>query len=125
MELTKRNISLTCKKGSAMTQLTLDDDFNVPDTKADIERIMKYQGQIEPESIRALDGKVVVRGKLAFRILYGGVGGENAIHNMKGSIPFEETARRRNTISWRDGGSFYQLDQFTENQCKSSCHSTY
>ncbi len=91
MELTKRNISLTCKKGSAMTQLTLDDDFNVPDTKADIERIMKYQGQIEPESIRALDGKVVVRGKLAFRILYGGVGGENAIHNMKGSIPFEET----------------------------------
>ena len=61
MELTKRNISLTCKKGSAMTQLTLDDDFNVPDTKADIERIMKYQGQIEPESIRALDGKVVVR----------------------------------------------------------------
>lgn len=91
MELTKRNISLTCKKGNAVTQLTLDDDFNVPDTKADIERIMKYQGQIEPESVRTLDGKVVVRGKLAFRILYGGVGGENAIHNMKGSIPFEET----------------------------------
>lgn len=91
MELTKRNISLTCKKGNAVTQLTLDDDFNVPDTKADIERIMKYQGQIEAESVRTLDGKVVVRGKLAFRILYGGVGGENAIHNMKGSIPFEET----------------------------------
>ena len=30
---------LTCSKGKSISQITIDDDFNVPDAKEDVERI--------------------------------------------------------------------------------------
>lgn len=89
MELTKLNMRLTCRKGQVMTQITVDDDFNVPDAKEDIERILKYQGDIQPDIVKAAEGKVNIHGKLVFRMIYGG--GENSVHSMKGSLPFEDT----------------------------------
>lgn len=90
MELVKQKMQITWNKGKTVTQLTLDDDFNVPDSKEDIDRIMKYEGTITSENIRVSEGKAGVKGKLNFRLLYGGAGEENSVHSMKGSIPFEE-----------------------------------
>ena len=42
---------LKCK---STLQLTLDDDFNVPDVKPDIDKIIKEQGEIKITDIKAM-----------------------------------------------------------------------
>ena len=46
MELQKKYIHMSREKGEAVTQITLDDDFNVPDVKPDLLRIIMDRGEI-------------------------------------------------------------------------------
>ena len=64
-------MQLTCSKGRSITQITIDDDFNVPDVKEDVERIIKYDGNVQTEQVRVLENRAGIKGKLAFRVLYG------------------------------------------------------
>ncbi len=45
MDLTKKYIHMNREKGKAVTQITLDDDFNVPDMKPDLIRIILDKGE--------------------------------------------------------------------------------
>lgn len=87
MELVKQSMHMTCNKGRSISQITIDDDFNVPDAKEDIDRIIKYDGALFTEPLRVSADKAGIKGKLSFRVLYGG---GDAIHSLKGMIPFEE-----------------------------------
>ena len=46
LELSKKYIHMNREKGKAVTQITLDDDFNVPVTKPDLIRIILDKGEI-------------------------------------------------------------------------------
>ena len=46
MDLTKKYIHMNREKGKAVTQITLDDDFNVPDMKPDLIRIILDKGEL-------------------------------------------------------------------------------
>ena len=46
MELEKKYIHMNREKGKAFTQITLDDDFNVPDLKPDLMRIILDKGEL-------------------------------------------------------------------------------
>lgn len=90
MELIKKNVHMNRLKGKMVTQLTLEDDFNVPDVKPDIDQMIKESSEIKIESVKVQEGKVTVRGKLIFRVLYCSSAAEKQIHNLAGEIPFEE-----------------------------------
>jgi hypothetical protein len=90
MELIKKNIHMNRLKGKIITQLTLEDDFNVPDVKPDIDQMIKDCSEIKIESVKVLDGRVIVKGKLLFKILYSSLGTGKLIHNLNGDINFEE-----------------------------------
>ncbi len=55
-----------------MAQITLDDDFNVPDTKDDIELIVKEWGNVQTDSVKVnKDKKAAVDGGIKiFTFLY-------------------------------------------------------
>ncbi|HEX3023076.1 MAG TPA: SPOCS domain-containing protein [Lachnospiraceae bacterium] len=91
MELIKKNIHMNKLKCKSSVQLTLDDDFNVPDAKPDIASMIKEQGNIVIHEIKALNGKLLVKGALLFNILY--ISDEDArpVHHISGSIPFDES----------------------------------
>lgn len=89
MELLKKNIHMNRWKTHATSQITLDDDFIVPDTLDDVEQVVLSTGDLQIESSRAQGEKVVVKGKLDFRILYRKA--EGGLQTLAGSIPFEET----------------------------------
>ncbi len=89
MELIKNRIHMNQFKGNATTQLTLDDDFIVPDTMEDMAQVMLSSGEIQIESVRNQEEKVTVRGKLEFCVLYRREAG--GLSTMAGSIPFEES----------------------------------
>lgn len=90
MELVKKNIHMNKLKCRSNVQLTLDDDFNVPDVKPDIDKIVKEQGEISLSDLKAMNGKLMVKGDLNFNLLYVSADGSRPVHNIVGKLPFEE-----------------------------------
>ncbi len=89
LELLKQNIHLNRFKYQVNTQVTLDDDFIVPDTMSDIAQVILDAGEIQLEPVKVQSEKVVVRGKLDFHVLYRKE--EGGLQTLGGMIPFEET----------------------------------
>ncbi len=90
MELIKKNIHMNKLKCKSTLQLTLDDDFNVPDIKPDIDQIITEQGEVKISDIKAMNGKLLVKGVLGFNVLYLSAGDQRPINNITGEIPFDE-----------------------------------
>ena len=67
MELKKKYIHMSHEKGRAMSQVTLDDDYNVPESKPDIVRIITTKGAIRLEEAKAETGHVLLKGNLGFQ----------------------------------------------------------
>lgn len=89
MELIKRQIHMNQWKGNVTTQVTLDDDFIVPDTMDDMAEIMLHTGEIQLETVKNQGEKAAVKGRLDFQVLYRKEMG--GLQTLGGSIPFEET----------------------------------
>ena len=50
-------------KGNAVTQITLDEDFIVPDTLEDMEQVILEQAHIQGENVKTQEEKITVKGK--------------------------------------------------------------
>lgn len=105
MELVKRQIHMNRMKGRASTQITMDDDFIVPDTMDDMAQVLVDTGDILVETIKPQAEKVQLKGKLEFEVLYRKE--EGGLQALAGSIPFEETVnisglndRDEVSVSW-------------------------
>lgn len=90
MELMKKSIHMNRLKNRIQAQITLDDDFIVPDTKSDINSVITSEGEVSIDYVGVGDGKVNVRGRLIFRILYMCGEGEKRLDNMSGELSFDE-----------------------------------
>lgn len=91
MELERRYIGLNRQKGKAVSQITLEEDLNVPDQKPDIFRMIHRQGEFRADEVKGESGKVKVRGVFLYRILYIGEGNDRMPEILEGSIPVDET----------------------------------
>lgn len=95
MELKKENIQVLRKKSHARSQITFDEDFNVPDAKPDVGRLIQHKGRIIMEDVRLTDGKGILIGNLEADVLY--VGEESGIvSSLTVKLPFEETLNLKN-----------------------------
>lgn len=90
MELTKKNVRMNKRKCRSNLQITLEDDFNVPDTKPDVDRIVTEEGNIEITESNILNGKLMVKGVLHFQLLYISQESEQLVHNIQGKMEFDE-----------------------------------
>ncbi len=95
MELIKRNIHMDCIRTEAVTQITLEDDMNIPENKPDVDVINMDKGQIVIEEVRAGTDVVNVRGKLVYHILYRTSEKGRSLVAIEGKIPFEERIHLR------------------------------
>ncbi len=91
MKLALKTLHTNQIKCHASMQITLEDDINVPDTKPDIDFIIKQQGAIELTETKCEQDKVILTGTLPFTLLYASSDDIRPVHNMQGQIPFEET----------------------------------
>ena len=90
MELIKKNIHMNKLRCKSNLQLILDDDFNVSDTKPDIDKIITSQGEVKITEIRAMNGKLMVKGALTFNVLYLSEQEQKPVYNLSGELPFDE-----------------------------------
>lgn len=70
MELIKNKFATTVTKASKYTQFTIDEDFNVPDAKPDIEKIIMSSGNVIIENVEVLENKIRIMGSVVFKTLY-------------------------------------------------------
>lgn len=97
MELIKRNIHMDRIRAEAVSQITLEDDMNIPENKPDVEALNMEKGEIVIEEVKAGTDAVHVRGKLVFCILYRTMENGSSLVSLEGKIPFEEKINLQGT----------------------------
>ena len=90
MELIQKTIRYNQEGKKTFDQFYLDEDYNVPDAKQDVRRIIKGQGTVKIEDVKLVENYVRISGKLYFQILYVTDQGEPMPAVLDGKIPFEE-----------------------------------
>ena len=93
LECERRQIHVICEKGRAVTQITLDDDYNLAEYKPDILKIIEDKGQVRMEEIKIEPDLVRLRGALHFEVLYRSNGADGYFGRLQGDIPFQENVR--------------------------------
>lgn len=90
MELIKEDIQRLKIKSRATSQVTFDVDYNVPDARPDIGRLIQSKGNVTIDEVRMSDGHAYLKGTLDVDILY--VDEEQGkICSMSAKLPMEET----------------------------------
>ena len=90
MEILRKNVHMSRQKEHAVSQITLDNDFNVPDIKPDIDTLILDRGEIQIEDIRPEKDRIMLKGVLLASILYAADHSAAKVQGMDCSIPFEE-----------------------------------
>ncbi len=95
MELIKRNIHMDCVKCRAFTQMTLEDDVIISDSRPDAAKLILDRGNMVIDEVKVTDDHVAVKGRLEFHVLYltekmGGQEGKSDVACMDGAVPFDE-----------------------------------
>lgn len=110
MKLSSETMITNQIKCHGSIQTTLEDDVNVPDTKSDIDLIIKQNGCLDLTEIKCEQNKCVLRGSLQFELLYASHDDIRPVHNMKGQIPFEETVNLDGLTETDDVFCSYDLE---------------
>ena len=80
-----------CRKSEAVSQVTFDEDFNVPDAKPDIGRMIQKKGEVNIQDVQVSEGKARIFGSLVFYLLYVAEEEGHRVHSLKGELPIDET----------------------------------
>ena len=110
MELIRKPIHYTQEGKSIFDQFYLDEDYNVPEQKEDVSRIIQGKAELRTEDIRPVENYVKITGRVYFTILYMTSSHDPKPAVLEGKIPFEEMVYAES-----DGGeSFYMRNVRTE-----------
>ena len=90
MELKTQQLKQNTIKSKAFTQVTLDDDCIVRDSKPDIIKIIHTKGNVAFEETKISNQTVWVTGKLTFTVLYRSDATGNKLETMTDSVNFGE-----------------------------------
>lgn len=91
MELKQQLIHRKYKKCEAKNQITIGDDYSVPDGKPDVSKILQKRGEVSVEEVAAEKGKVKIRGSLKVWVFYLAERSQKTVESMLMEFPFEET----------------------------------
>lgn len=93
MEMQKQEYRILRQKSSAESQITLDEEFNVPDARPDVGRMIQKKGQVQVRKVNIADDRVMLSGELHFALLYVTDDDTRGISSLEGQLPLEETIR--------------------------------
>lgn len=91
MELITKKTYRICRKCQAVSQVTFDEDLNVPDAKPDMGRMIQKKGDVRIEDIQITEGKAYITGALEVCLLYVSDSEERKIQSLTGTLRIGET----------------------------------
>lgn len=90
MELQKQPLNQIVRKGRAFTQITVDDDCIVKDSKPDIVKMIHTKGRVVVEEVKVENRTVWVSGQLRFTVLYRSDSEGSKLETLSDSVSFRE-----------------------------------
>lgn len=90
MELKQHLIHRKYKKCEAKNQITIGDDYSVPDGKPDIAAILQKKAELFVEEVHTEKGKVRIRGNLKLWVLYLAERSNETAGCLSAEFPFDE-----------------------------------
>ena len=90
MELIKKNIHMDRVRTQAVSQITLEEDMNIPDQKPDVSSLCFDRASVMIDEVKPYTDYVQVRGRLCFAVLYHTQEEGCGLVTLEGKIPFEE-----------------------------------
>lgn len=90
MELIKKNIHMDRIKCRSTTQVTLEEDLNIPENKPDVANLLYEKATIQIEEVKPTEDHVSIRGRLLFSALYQTREEGQKLVSVDGKLPFEE-----------------------------------
>ncbi len=90
MELIKRNIHMDRTRTEAVTQFTMEDDVNIPESKPDVSTLNLEKAELIIDEIKPGSDCVTVRGRMAYVVLYHTSEEGSSLVTLDGKLPFEE-----------------------------------
>lgn len=90
MEVLKKNIHMYRQAKRAVSQITLEEDFNVPDVKPDVEQIIQSKAKTVVESTRSETGRFLLKGYVQVSVLYMDDTEGRQIHRLDNRLNFDE-----------------------------------
>jgi len=90
VELLKKNIHMNHEKSRASSQVTLEEDYNVSDSKPDVGKLIQKKANIKLDDMKVSTDHVLLTGALEVWVLYVADTPDRQIHRLESKIPFEE-----------------------------------
>ena len=90
MELKQNLIHRKYKKCEAKNQITLGDDYSVPDGKPDIASVLQKKAELQVDEVRTEKGKIKLRGNLKVYVLYLAQRSLEVLNCLEMEFPFDE-----------------------------------
>ncbi len=90
MDFIKKLLQTNQERGRASIQITVENDFNLPDYEPDMIKLIDRKGSVRIHETRVEPDQVVVNGALQFQALYKCTESGN-ICSLQGDVPFTET----------------------------------
>ena len=119
MELNTFSVHREKIKGSARTQVTFDEDYNLPDYKPDFSSLIISQGSVRTEEVKVTKGHVSVKGTLKFEILYRAEQARLGVSSLEGTIGFQETLAADEAQEFDSARVSCQLEDLSVNMTNS------
>ena len=63
MEIVKKKIRMSRQRSQAMNQITLEEDLNVPDSKADVTGIIQHRAKVRVEESKIMENQILPGGR--------------------------------------------------------------
>lgn len=113
MEFSKKEIHTSILTQSKYSQITMNDDFMIPEGKGDMEKLIAKEGHILLESMVPEDGKVRICGSVCVRALYRTGGDIPRLCEFQNEIPFEDVVNCDGVSSSSQIDCHSQLEDLT------------
>ena len=91
MELKQYLIQKKFQKAEAANQITIGEDYSLPEGKPDMAKILQTKEELRMEDVHPEKGKVKIRGKLEVQVLYLAERSAQMAASLEMEFPFEES----------------------------------
>ena len=99
MELKQHLIHRKYQKAEAKNQITIGEDYSVPEGKPDIASLLQKKGEIQMEEVHTEKGKVKIRGILKVWVLYLAERSSEMASHLAMEFPFDEVLYIEGAVS--------------------------
>lgn len=90
MEMKMQSIHMNRVKCREALRLTVDDDVNVPDNKADVRAVIWRKGNVRLNEKKLSGGRLYLKGVLLYQVLYLSEEEGKTVQSIRGELPFDE-----------------------------------